>query len=95
MISSLSLQGNQVPVQQNYQAGDVPLQPGIMSGNFYKALKRHCFPNAIPGSVNCYELIMMHIGLVHTQYIATHCRKLAGMLYEASDTSTMSLVWWW
>ena len=32
MISSLSLQGNQVPVQQNYQAGDVPL---IMSGNFY------------------------------------------------------------
>ncbi|KAK3094598.1 hypothetical protein FSP39_003816 [Pinctada imbricata] len=87
------LQGHNIAVHQPYQSGDLSIIPGILSGNFYKALKRHCFPNAIPGSINCYELIMMHIGLVHTQYITDHYRKLSSMLYQSSDASTINLVW--
>ena len=68
------------------------MPPGILSGQFYSTLKRHCFPNSLPGSINCYELIMMHVGLVNVQYIVSHRQKLAKQLFEASGDTQMNLV---
>ncbi|XP_069140032.1 BLOC-3 complex member HPS1-like [Argopecten irradians] len=87
--------GAQMPVQRQYQASLAQSPPGILSGNFYRNLTRESFPNVVPGSVNCYELMMMHIGLVHTQYIVNHCQKLTRMMWEISGDpySPMSLVW--
>ncbi|XP_033757582.1 Hermansky-Pudlak syndrome 1 protein homolog [Pecten maximus] len=87
--------GGQMPVQQQYQASLAQSPPGILSGNFYRNLTRESFPNVVPGSVNCYELMMMHIGLVHTQYIVNHCQKLTRMMWDISGDpySPMSLVW--
>ncbi|XP_060085566.1 BLOC-3 complex member HPS1-like [Ylistrum balloti] len=87
--------GTQMPVQCQYQATLAQSPPGILSGNFYRNLTRESFPNVVPGSVNCYELMMMHVGLVHTQYIVNHCQKLTRMMWEISGDpySPMSLVW--
>lgn len=87
--------GTQLPVQQQYQTVMSQAPPGILSGNFYRTLTRQSFPNVVPGSVNCYELMMMHIGLVHTQYIVDHCHKLTKLMWEISGDpySPMSLVW--
>ncbi|XP_061171540.1 BLOC-3 complex member HPS1-like [Saccostrea echinata] len=85
-------QGTPLPVQHTYQEGDINVLPGILSGQFYTGLKRHCFPNMIPISVNCYELIMMHVGLVNVQYIISHRQKLAKQLFEASGDTQMNLV---
>ncbi|XP_021378394.1 Hermansky-Pudlak syndrome 1 protein homolog isoform X2 [Mizuhopecten yessoensis] len=87
--------GAQMPVQRQYQASLAQSPPGILSGNFYRNLTRESFPNAVPGSINCYELMMMHIGLVHSRYIVEHCQKLTRMMWEISGDpySPMSLVW--
>nr|XP_022345818.1 Hermansky-Pudlak syndrome 1 protein homolog [Crassostrea virginica] len=85
-------QGAPVQIQQTYQQGDVSMPPGLLSGQFYSTLKRHCFPNSLPGSINCYELIMMHVGLVNVQYIVSHRQKLAKQLFEASGDTQMNLV---
>nr|XP_034329634.1 Hermansky-Pudlak syndrome 1 protein homolog isoform X2 [Crassostrea gigas] len=85
-------QGVPKQIQEAYQEGDVSIPPGILSGQFYSSLKRHCFPNCLPGSVNCYELIMMHVGLVNVQYIFTHRQMLAKQFFEASGDTQMKLV---
>jgi hypothetical protein len=79
-------------VQQPYQEGEINLPPGILSGQFYNMLKKHCFPNAIMGSVNCHELVMLHVGVVSVQYIVGHKVKLAKQLYEASGETQMNFV---
>nr|XP_034327620.1 Hermansky-Pudlak syndrome 1 protein homolog [Crassostrea gigas] len=84
-------QGAPKQIQEAYQEGDVSIQPGIFSGQFYSSLKRHCFPNCLPGSVNCCEL-MMHVGLVNVQYIFTHRQMLAKQFFEASGDTQMNLV---
>ncbi|XP_041370625.1 Hermansky-Pudlak syndrome 1 protein homolog isoform X2 [Gigantopelta aegis] len=76
--------GNPLSVQQPFKpSSDFP-PSGILIDSFYRQLIRHCFPNAIQDSVHCYELFMMHIGLVHPQFIAAHCRQLAKNLWEMS-----------
>ncbi|ESO95035.1 hypothetical protein LOTGIDRAFT_160797 [Lottia gigantea] len=62
---------------------DLP-PPGLLTGPFYKLLVKQCFPNYVTGSVRCYELFMMHIGLVKPQYIALHCQQLARKLWDMS-----------
>ncbi|KAK6186198.1 hypothetical protein SNE40_008283 [Patella caerulea] len=62
---------------------DLPL-PGLLTGPFYKLLIKQCFPNYVVGSVRCFELFMMHLGLVRPQYIASHCQQLAKKLWDMS-----------
>lgn len=57
---------------------------GIMSGTFYKDIIRYLFPSESSSSVQCYELLCMHIGAVSNHFVATSCRKLTKVLWEAS-----------
>ncbi|KAL8604921.1 hypothetical protein ACOMHN_028549 [Nucella lapillus] len=76
--------GNPIPVQEPFKPGmDMPL-PGTLTGSFYKRLLRQCFPNRVEGAVHCYEMFLMHVGLVTPPYIAAHCQKLAQKLWQMS-----------
>ncbi|KAK7109941.1 BLOC-3 complex member HPS1-like [Littorina saxatilis] len=76
--------GNPVPVQEPYKPNvETPL-PGTLTGSFYKRLRRQCFPHKVEGAIHCYEMFLMHVGLVTPQYIAAHCQKLAHKLWEMS-----------
>jgi len=67
---------------------EVPLStPGVLSSNFYNTLLRRCFPNVVPGSVACYELMMMHIGLVNLSYITENRIHLTAMLRNNAGDS--------
>ncbi|XP_070539470.1 BLOC-3 complex member HPS1-like [Ptychodera flava] len=57
---------------------------GILAGHFYRKLVRQCFPNAPFGSVHCFELMCMHVGVVPVQYVVNHCHHLASKLWETS-----------
>ena len=57
---------------------------GIISSNFYKDVIHYLFPNEAEGSIHCYELLCMHIGVVNNHFIATSAQKLAKMLWDAS-----------
>ncbi|XP_076460275.1 BLOC-3 complex member HPS1-like [Babylonia areolata] len=76
--------GNPMSVQEPYKPGlDTPL-PGTLTGNFYKRLIRQCFPGRVEGVVHCYEMFLMHVGLVTPPYIAAHCQRLAHKLWLMS-----------
>ncbi|KAK3698101.1 hypothetical protein QZH41_018153, partial [Actinostola sp. cb2023] len=49
-----------------------------------KNLIHRCFPAAQEGTIRCYELLCMHIGLVPVRLAAKHIRKLADALFESS-----------
>ena len=57
---------------------------GLLSSKFYKDLIAHLFPNEAEGSVHCYELLCMHIGVVTNHFVTTSCHKLTRLLWEAS-----------
>ncbi|KAJ8317056.1 hypothetical protein KUTeg_004960 [Tegillarca granosa] len=57
--------GNTMTIQQPFQPQTALSLPGILCGNFYSSVTRQCFPNIVPGSVNCYEMLMMHVGLTN------------------------------
>ncbi|XP_046543354.1 Hermansky-Pudlak syndrome 1 protein homolog [Haliotis rubra] len=83
--------GNPLPVQLPYKPSHDMPPPGILTGTFFRQLIQKCFPNSIPGAVHCYELYLMHVGLVHPQYIASHCRQLARKLWEMSGEAYTSI----
>ncbi|XP_035674370.1 Hermansky-Pudlak syndrome 1 protein homolog isoform X1 [Branchiostoma floridae] len=58
--------------------------PGILAGHYYRDLCSRCFPTMPVGAVNCYELMCMHVGVIPAEFVASHCRKLAAMLWETS-----------
>ena len=87
MYYTYTLQGTRLPAQQSIPLTGLQHPPGILSGGFYRNLTRTLFPNVVAGSVNCYELMMMHVGLVQTQYVVDHCQKLAHMMWEISGES--------
>ncbi|KAK2149536.1 hypothetical protein LSH36_447g01020 [Paralvinella palmiformis] len=81
--------GNPQVVEQHFRPENNGVLPGILSDNFYRKLTNDCFPSAANKmSVHCYELLCVHIGLVPTQHVLSHCRKLAAMLWELSDVPT-------
>lgn len=57
---------------------------GILSSTFYKDVIHYLFPNEPEGSVHCYELFCMHIGVVNNHFVSTSAQKLARLLWEAS-----------
>ncbi|XP_005091124.2 Hermansky-Pudlak syndrome 1 protein [Aplysia californica] len=74
--------GNALPVQESFKPSKALPYPGILSGSFYSKLLRYCFPQAIHGSVRCFEMFLLHVGSVHPQYVAAHCKKLAAKMWE-------------
>ncbi|XP_067656863.1 BLOC-3 complex member HPS1-like [Haliotis asinina] len=83
--------GNPLPVQVPYKPSHDMNSPGILTGTFFRQLIQKCFPNSVPGAVHCYELYLMHVGLVHPQYIASHCRQLARKLWDMSGEAYTSI----
>ncbi|XP_046365121.2 Hermansky-Pudlak syndrome 1 protein homolog [Haliotis rufescens] len=83
--------GNPLPVQLPFKPSHDMPPPGILTGTFFRQLIQKCFPNSVQGSVHCYELYLMHVGLVHPQYIASHCRQLARKLWEMSGEPYTSI----
>ncbi|KAK7477485.1 hypothetical protein BaRGS_00031249 [Batillaria attramentaria] len=75
--------GNPLPVQEPYKP-TLETCPGTLTGHFYRRLRRQCFPQRVDGTVHCYEMFMMHVGLVTAQYVAAHCQRLARKLWEMS-----------
>ena len=57
---------------------------GVLSSSFYKDVVRYLFPNEGEGTVHCYELFCMHLGVVNNQFVATSARKLMQFLFESS-----------
>ena len=49
---------------------------------------RQCFPLFSISSVQCYELLCMHIGVVSNRFVATSCKKLSALLWEASGEAS-------
>ncbi|XP_077992016.1 BLOC-3 complex member HPS1-like [Glandiceps talaboti] len=76
--------GNPLPMQHPPKVDPDGPPPGILSGHFYRKMVRQCFPNAPVGSVHCYELMCMHVGVVPVQYVVNHCQNLAAKLWETS-----------
>ncbi|XP_064603916.1 BLOC-3 complex member HPS1-like [Liolophura sinensis] len=81
--------GNPLTYQQPFKPESVSVQPGVIAGNFYDQLIRSCFPDGIVGGIHCFELVTMHVGVVPTQYVVSHCRKLASQLWEAFTISLL------
>lgn len=78
-------------IQKPFRGDCTAPPPGTLTGNFYRYLTHKCFPDAVPNAVHCNELIMMHVGLATSQYIAGHCRQLASKLYETSGSLLSSV----
>lgn len=73
---------NPLVVQQPYKTLTNSPPPGILCGNLYRQLIRQCFPTAVPGSVHCFELICIHIGIVPTNIVSVHIQQLSSRLWE-------------
>ena len=58
-------------------------------------LTQRCFPAS--GSVRCYEMMCVHVGLVPVRFAARHIRRLAAMLFETSLGAhyPISLIQWY
>ncbi|XP_071169575.1 BLOC-3 complex member HPS1-like isoform X1 [Mytilus edulis] len=79
--------GNIITPQHPLQVS-IPLSsPGVLTSNFYSMLLRRCFPNMIPGSIACFELMMMHVGLVSLSYITENRTRLTALLRSSSGES--------
>ncbi|XP_074643751.1 BLOC-3 complex member HPS1-like [Tubulanus polymorphus] len=76
--------GNPLPINHPYKYSSKLGEPGIITDNFYKKLIRHCFSGIPQRSVRCYEIYVIHIGLVPADVILTHCLQLSGSLWESS-----------
>ncbi|XP_064625622.1 BLOC-3 complex member HPS1-like [Lineus longissimus] len=83
--------GSPLVIQQPFQPYKVNIPPGVIAGNFYKEMIKTCFPNFVPRSVHCYEVMTVHVGLVPTDLVLKHCRKLAASLWEASGDINTAL----
>lgn len=82
---------NPLVVQQPYKTLTNSPPPGILCGNLYRQLIRQCFPSAIPGSVHCFELICIHIGIVPTNVISVHIQQLSSRLWEMAGDGLASI----
>ena len=58
---------------------------------FCRYLTHKCFPNAVPNTIHCNELFMMHVGLAPSQFIAGQCRELASLLWDSSGEIYQSM----
>ena len=76
--------GKPLIVQRNPKPNLNRNQTGVMSSDFYKDLVKYCFPNLTPGSVHCYELFCIHIGIVNNKFVTASCKKLAALLWDTS-----------
>ncbi|XP_031563022.1 Hermansky-Pudlak syndrome 1 protein homolog [Actinia tenebrosa] len=78
--------GNPAIIQNSLPVFSGSSPPGILSGDgsFFRNLIRQCFPAAQEGSIRCYELLCMHVGLVPIRLAARHIRKLETALFETS-----------
>ncbi|XP_053670434.1 BLOC-3 complex member HPS1 [Anopheles nili] len=50
---------------------------GILAGDYYQRLIETCFPRTQANKVRCYELFLVHLGLVTSTIVLEHCRRLA------------------
>uniref|UniRef100_A0A182WDD6 Uncharacterized protein n=1 Tax=Anopheles minimus TaxID=112268 RepID=A0A182WDD6_9DIPT len=50
---------------------------GILAGDYYQRLIESCFPRTPSSKVRCYELFLVHLGLVTSTIVLEHCRRLA------------------
>ncbi|XP_058065061.1 BLOC-3 complex member HPS1 isoform X2 [Anopheles bellator] len=50
---------------------------GILAGDYYQRLIEVCFPRSSTGKIRCYELFLVHLGLVTSTIVLEHCRRLA------------------
>uniref|UniRef100_A0A182K1A7 FUZ/MON1/HPS1 third Longin domain-containing protein n=1 Tax=Anopheles christyi TaxID=43041 RepID=A0A182K1A7_9DIPT len=50
---------------------------GILVGDYYQRLIESCFPRTPSSKVRCYELFLVHLGLVTSTIVLEHCRRLA------------------
>nr|XP_049466231.1 Hermansky-Pudlak syndrome 1 protein homolog [Anopheles coluzzii] len=53
------------------------LTAGILAGDYYQRLIESCFPRTPSSKVRCYELFLVHLGLVTSTIVLEHCRRLA------------------
>lgn len=60
-----------------------------------RQLLRQCFPQSVDGAIHCYEMFLMHVGLVTPPFIASHCQRLAHKLWEMSGEAytPVNLLW--
>ncbi|KFB44790.1 AGAP011210-PA-like protein [Anopheles sinensis] len=73
-----TLKPNEPP---NHGAGLPATKPsliaGILAGDYYQRLIETCFPRTPSSKVRCYELFLVHLGLVTSTIVLEHCRRLA------------------
>uniref|UniRef100_A0A182Q7R1 FUZ/MON1/HPS1 third Longin domain-containing protein n=1 Tax=Anopheles farauti TaxID=69004 RepID=A0A182Q7R1_9DIPT len=50
---------------------------GILAGDYYQRLIETCFPRTPSSKIRCYELFLVHLGLVTSTIVLEHCRRLA------------------
>uniref|UniRef100_A0A182MXI0 FUZ/MON1/HPS1 third Longin domain-containing protein n=1 Tax=Anopheles dirus TaxID=7168 RepID=A0A182MXI0_9DIPT len=50
---------------------------GILAGDYYQRLIETCFTRTPSSKVRCYELFLVHLGLVTSTIVLEHCRRLA------------------
>uniref|UniRef100_A0A2M4CSJ7 Putative agap011210-pa-like protein n=1 Tax=Anopheles darlingi TaxID=43151 RepID=A0A2M4CSJ7_ANODA len=78
----MALKPNEPPNHQHHGATGLPatkptLMAGILAGDYYHRLIETCFPRSSSGKIRCYELFLVHLGLVTSTIVLEHCRRLA------------------
>ncbi len=63
-----------------------PMPSEIIGGEFFKALVATWFPGAKPGTVTCYELMMMHVSLVPFEYVTSRGQAFVRFLRNQADS---------
>ncbi|KAM9727460.1 BLOC-3 complex member HPS1 isoform 1-T3 [Menidia menidia] len=74
----------------NLKAVDIPILPddsapiGMLAWDYYRKLLRYYSKDHQGGTVKCYELLTVHLGVIPSEIILQHCRQLASKLWEPS-----------
>uniref|UniRef100_A0AAG5DLD3 FUZ/MON1/HPS1 first Longin domain-containing protein n=1 Tax=Anopheles atroparvus TaxID=41427 RepID=A0AAG5DLD3_ANOAO len=73
-----TLKPNEPPIHgAGLPATKPSLIAGILAGDYYQRLIETCFPRTPSSKIRCYELFLVHLGLVTSTIVLEHCRRLA------------------
>ncbi|XP_075156136.1 Hermansky-Pudlak syndrome 1 protein [Haematobia irritans] len=63
-------------------------EPGLLAGDYYQLLTEICFPKTPVNKIKCYELFLVHLGLVTATCAVEHARRLVATIADVVGDDT-------